>query len=543
MDGSDGNTPLRVRQLKAAIEHLEARSWRLAEVQCRILLAVDTNDIEALLILGLAVAASGEAARAAPILERVRRARPNHADPCHDLETMEPRVPRSVVARQYRACLKLSPADARLRRDFANYLLDNGEPEVALTVLRDAPETPVMFNLRGMALAETGKYKEAARCFDGAARLDPASPAGWSNLGMMLKIEGRFEESLAAYDRAIARDGNDAQIKVNRAIALLHAGRWEDAWRDFEWRFNRPGYKAVSNAAPLPELVGKTRLDGKHVVVWHEEGFGDTLLFARYLPLLAGLGAAVTASVPAPLVRLLREMPGISVIKAGDGVLPPHDFQCPFFSLPRAFGTTTGNVPGDAYLTADPALAASWSERLPRDGLRAGLVWAGQARPWLQGFTSVDRRRSAGLAAFAPLAMVRDVRFVSLQAGTPAAQGQEPPAGMALTDPMESVRDFADTAAIVANLDVVISVDTSVVHLAGAMGKPVFLLDRYDNCWRWLSGRTDTPWYPTLTIFRQPRPGDWGSVMNRVAAALTSLARLRSGLATGAPHAPLATAA
>jgi Tetratricopeptide repeat len=465
----------------------------------------------------------------------VRRARPDNADPCRDLETMQPRVPRSVVARQYRACLRLAPTDARLRRDFANYLLDNSEPDTALTVLRDAPESAVTFNLRGMALAETGKFKEAARCFEGAARMDRDSPAGWSNLGHMLKIEGRFDEALAAYDRAVERAGDDPQIKVNRAIALLHAGRWEAAWRDYEWRFNRPGRVQVSNAPLLPALDQGMRLDGTRVLVWHEEGFGDTLQFVRYLPLLVARGADVTAWVPNPLVRLLRQMPGITIAPAREGT-PAHDMQCPFFSLPRAFGTTTETVPPEPYLAADPALAAAWSARLPSDGLRAGLVWAGQARPWLQGFTSVDRRRSAGLAAFAPLAAVRGVRFVSLQAGTPAAQGQEAPAGMELTDPMEAVHDFADTAAIIANLDVVISVDTSVAHLAGAIGKPVFLLDRYDNCWRWLHGRTDSPWYPSMTIFRQPRPGDWGSAMHRVASALGSLAVFKTGAlgATGA---------
>jgi hypothetical protein len=231
------------------------------------------------------------------------------------------------------------------------------------------------------------------------------------------------------------------------------------------------------------------------------------------------------------------------VIQAGAGVSPPHDLQSPFFSLPRAFGTTIRTVPNAPYITADSTLAAAWAARLPQDGLRAGLVWAGQARPWLQGFTSVDRRRSADLAAFAPLAPVRGVRFVSLQAGTAAAQGQEPPQGMELTDPMEAVRDFADTAAIIANLDVVISVDTSVAHLAGAMGKPVFLLDRYDNCWRWLHGRNDTPWYPSMTIFRQPRPGDWMSVMHRVASALASLAVSRGGQAGLERSATLATAA
>jgi len=529
MDGSDESSGFRARQLKAAIDHLEARRWRLAEIQCRLRLTEDPTDVDAMLILALAISASGEAARAAPLLDRVRRARPDNADPCRDLETMQPRVPRSVVARQYRACLRLTPADQRLRRDFASYLLDNAEPDAALTVLRDAPETPFTFNLRGLALAETSKYKESTRCFESAARLEPNAPAGWANLGMMLRIEGRFDDSLTAYSRAIACAGDDPQIKVNRAITLLHAGRWEQGWRDFEARFERPGYATVSNATLLPSLADGMRLDGKRVLAWHEEGFGDTMQFARYLPVLAALGADVTASVPGPLVRLLSGMPGITVIQAGEGATPAHDLQCPFFSLPRAFGTTTRNVPGELYIQADPALAAAWSARLPAGRLRVGLVWAGQARPWLQGFTSVDRRRSIGLAAFAPLAAVRGVRFVSLQAGTPAAQAQELPPGMELTDPMEAVHDFADTAAIIANLDLVISVDTSVAHLAGAMGKPVFLLDRYDNCWRWLSGRADTPWYPSMTIFRQPRPGDWGSVMHRAASSLTSMAVFRSG--------------
>jgi tetratricopeptide (TPR) repeat protein len=543
MDGPDETPELRARQLKAAIEHLEARRWRLAEVQCRLRLAIEPGDLDAMLILALAIAASGEAARAAPLLERVRRARPDHADPCRDLEIMEPRVPRSVVARQYRACLRLTPADARLRRDFASYLLENGEPDAALAALRDVPEQSVTFNLRGMALAETGKFKEAARCFNSAARLDPESPTGWSNLGMMLRIEGRFDEALAAFDRAIARAGHDPRILVNRAILLLQAGRWEDGWREFEARFHRSGYATPSNAPSLPGLDGSARLDGKRVLVWHEEGFGDTLQVARYLPMLTGLGADVTVLVPGPLLRLLRGMPGVAVIQTGDGALPPHDFQCPSLSLPRAFHATTGNLPTSPYLFADPALAAAWAARLPADGLRVGLVWAGQARHWLQGFASVDRRRSVGLGAFAPLAAVRGARFVSLQAGTAAAQGQEPPPGMELTDPMEMVRDFADTAAIIANLDVVISVDTSVAHLAGAMGKPVFLLDRFDNCWRWLHGRSDSPWYPSMTIFRQPRPGDWGAVMHRAAASLTSLAIFRSGQPSVPRSAALATAA
>ena len=201
------------------------------------------------------------------------------------------------------------------------------------------------------------------------------------------------------------------------------------------------------------------------------------------------------------------------------------DFHCPVFSLPRAFGTTLDTIPSATpYLFADPALVEAWARRLPSGGRRVGLVWAGQARPWLPGFSTLDARRSAGLASFAPFASVPGIRFVSLQKGPPAAEAGTLPPGLVLHDPMPDITDFAETAAIIANLDLVISVDTSVVHLAGALGKPVFLLDRYDNCWRWFSDRDDSPWYPGLRIFRQPVLGDWGSPMQRAAAALRAIA-------------------
>ncbi len=174
------------------------------------------------------------------------------------------------------------------------------------------------------------------------------------------------------------------------------------------------------------------------------------------------------------------------------------------------------------YLRPDPELVAAWSRRLPpATARRIGLVWAGQARPWLTGFATLDSRRSASLAQFAALAAaVPEVQFISLQKGPAAAEASTPPAGMRLHDPTPDIADFADTAAIIGNLDLVISVDTSVVHLAGALGKPVFLLDRYDNCWRWLSDREDSPWYPTVRIFRQETLSDWTAPMRRVAAAL-----------------------
>lgn len=523
----------RRRRLGNALQCLETERWRRAEAECRALLVHDADDMEGMLLLGLTIAAMGETERAAVVLDRVARARPDHAHPCRDLAAMRPAVSRRLVAEQYRACLARSPQDSRLRRDFASFLLDHDEPVEALSVLNPASDCAATRNLTGIALAELGRFSDAIEAFEHAVAMDPVPSMGWSNLGLMLKIEGRYDAALAAYDQAVARSPKDAHIRVNRAVALLHAGRWTEAWAEYEWRLRLPGHTPLPLERLLPAVDGLGDLEGVTVLAQHEEGFGDTLQFMRYLPLLAARGARVIAMVPPPLAQLVRRLPGVTGVVASDAKPPPYDFHCPFFSLPRAFGSTVGTVPNAPYVTADPALSAAWAARLPQDGLRVGLVWAGQARPWLTGFTTLDARRSAGLAAFAPLAGVPGLRFVSLQAGAPAQRAQIPPLGMSLCDPMGGVTDFADTAAIIDNLDVVVSVDTAVVHLAGAMGKPVFLLDRYDNCWRWLSNRTDSPWYRSLTIFRQDRLGDWSEPMRRISASLAAMVAFGSARAPG----------
>jgi tetratricopeptide (TPR) repeat protein len=564
----------RQRQLGTALGRLDAGQWQQTEEACGRLLARDAVDVEALLLLGLSVAARGQTQRAAAILDRVARERPHDPHPCGDLPTLLPRFSRTQVATQYTACLRLAPEDLRLRQAFATFLQEGGEPEAAVALLREGlqlhPGSAVAQHAMGLALAELGHNEEAIWHFHQAVETNPAQAASWANLGMLLKVEHQFDRAIDAYARAIAAAPSDAQIRVNRAVALLHAGRWAEAWPDFEWRLRIKGAVTLPLEFLLPAISEAGNLAGRTVLLTHEEGFGDTMQFLRYVPLLARLGARVLAWVPGPLVRLVRSIPGVAAVFTGDGAPPPFDFHCPFVSLPRAFGTTVATVPSDPYLAADPALAAIWAARLPAATLRVGLTWAGQSRPWLPGFATVDRRRSAGLAAFAPLAAVAGVQFVSLQKGSAQGQIHQMPAGMAggepasggmprgaiaertmaqgtiagattteeramtaggtiagplaLYDPMGMAEDFADTAAIIANLDLVVSVDTAVVHLAGAMGKPVFMLDRYDNCWRWMSGRADTPWYPAMTIFRQETQGDWSIPIARAAAALQAMA-------------------
>lgn len=518
-------------RLAAALRLLSSGAWHEAETAARAAMADDPADPHAALLVGLAVAAMGEDARAAPVLTRAAALRPDADHPCLDLARLKPPLPRALVARQFRACLRLAPADARLRLTFAEFLLDTNHPAEAERLLTDGPDSAACHHLRGLAQAEQNRFPASIASFERAVALNPDAAASWSNLGMVLKIEGAFDDAIAAHDRAVALDPLNPGFRVNRAVSLLKSGRWQRAWEDYEARLELTGARAIDPGRLMPAVRPGDGLVGLTILALHEDGFGDTLQFSRYLPLLAERGARVVAYVPPVLARVMRAMPGVAEVVTDSRRLPPHDFVCPMFSLPRVFATSVRTIPPVPVLALDPILQRHWAGRLPSGGLRAGLVWAGQARPSLPGFGTLDRRRSAGLAAFTPLFDVAGVAFVSLQAG-PAARQVRPP-GVSFVDPMPDVADFADTAAIIAGLDVVISVDTSVVHLAGLVGKPVFLLDRYDGCWRWLSGRRDSPWYPHLTLFRQDQPGDWSGAMASAAASLHAIALFRG---FGAPR-------
>lgn len=527
----------RIAVLARAINDLQANRFGSVTTRCTPMLARDPDDTEALLLCGLAAGARGHTEHAARLLHRAAAGRGNAAHPLHDLAMILCRIGRpDRVAPQFHALHRLAPGDASLLHAFAEFLYDSDQSEAAVPVLEEAlrlrPDVMPTRNLLAMALASVGRTEVAIAQLRDASELDPSRAGTWANLGLLLKDDGRFEEALAAYDTALSLAPADAQIRVNRVVALLRAGRWAEAWPDYEWRLTLAGH-AVRQPRLLPALSSLPDLTGRTILAVHEDGFGDTLHFARYLPLLAARGAHVMASVPAPLIRIMRTVPGVAAVVGPDNTPPHHHFYCPFFSFPRAFETTPDTIPAPIpYLRGDPTSTELWNARLPSGAVRVGLVWAGQARPMLPGFATLDGRRSMTLAALAPLAAVPGAVFVSLQHGPEAAQAATPPPGMTLFDPMPAVTDFADTAAIIANLDLVISVDTSVVHLAGGMGKPVFLLDRYDHCWRWLSGRADSPWYPAQRIFRQTRIGDWAPVLQRAAAALADFAgALRAGTA------------
>jgi tetratricopeptide (TPR) repeat protein len=521
-----GTATNRIAILAQAIIDLNADRFAQTASCCLALLEDNPDDIEAQLLRGLAVGACGHVEDAALLLHGAARGRGDAGHPCLDLVAILRRIGKPAwIEPQIRAALCLAPHDAGLLYAFGDYLYDAGRVDEAIASLTAAvrlrPGYMAARNSLALAFAALGDNQAAIDELLQAVKTDPSVAGTWANLGLLLKDDGRFDEALNAYDAALALAPHDAQIRVNRVVALLRAGRWREAWPDYEWRLTLAGH-ATRQPRLLPELSLLPDLKGRTILALHEDGFGDTLHFARYLPLLAARGARIVVSVPEPLVRIMRTLPGDAEVHGPTGTLPPYDFYCPFFSLPRAFETTPDTIPATIpYLYADPASAEVWGSRLPHAVARVGLAWAGQARPTLPGFRILDGRRSMALTTLAPLAdAVPGVVFVSLQFGQEAAQAGNPPSGMTLFDPMPLVEDFADTAAIIANLDLVISVDTSVVHLAGAMGKPVFLLDRYDHCWRWLSGRDDSPWYSAMRIFRQDSIGGWVSALRHATAAL-----------------------
>jgi hypothetical protein len=314
---------------------------------------------------------------------------------------------------------------------------------------------------------------------------------------------------------------NDAYAHFNRSLSLLALGHYERGWEEYEWRW-KSALAHVRRDFSAPLWRNDFPLDGKTILVHAEQGLGDALQFCRYVPLLAAR-ATVVLVVPKSLTRLLAGM--AQTVTTGEP-LPRFDAWIPMMSLPLAFRTTAETIPSPArYLHADPERIAVWRQRLaPLPGRKVGLVWSGSPRADDPRSRLIDRRRSMALDWLAPLASVPDISLISLQKGEAAVQAQTPPSGMVLHDPSSELQDFADTAALVEALDLVISVDTSVAHLAGALGKPLWVLNRYDQCWCWLAGRTDSPWYASARLFQQKTHGDWTAVIHAVTAALRARA-------------------
>jgi hypothetical protein len=372
-------------------------------------------------------------------------------------------------------------------------------------------------NNLAMALGAAGKVEEAVNIAKTAVEMKSDYAEGFNTLGNLLADLGRYDDAAAAFGRAIQLRPDYAVAHWNLSLILLLRGDFEAGWAEHEWR-RKTTVESHPREFEQPMWDGGD-LHGRTILLHHEQGFGDMIQFIRYAPLVAERGGRVILSCPTELASLLREIPQIAEVHAGDD-LPEFDCHCPILSLPAVFKTRVETIPAKTpYLKAPVESVDRWREILgAKDGkLRVGLAWAGNPRRRL------DRRRSIRLEQLAPLSMVKGVRLYSLQKGQTPQTSTGVPAGLELIDLSSRLHDFAETAGAIENLDLVISVDTAVAHLAGAMGKPVWVLIGYVPASRWMLDRNDSPWYPTMRLFRQPAMDDWSTPIAQIAQALREM--------------------
>ena len=458
----------------------------------------------------------------------------------------------------YDRALQLKPNYAEAFNNRGNALLDLKRPEEALVsydrALQFNPDYVEALNNRGNALMDLKRPGEALVSYDRALQLRPDFAQALSNRGNALRDLNRSDEALASYDRALLLKPNYAHAHNNRGHALrdlrhlneaiasfdraldlmpdyaeahyvrgmvnLLLGHYGQGWVDYEWR-----WKDQSNLTKRPEINGRgwrgENLAGCRIAIYHEQGLGDIIQFVRYLPLLVERGAKVTFLAPANLIRLLRAVTSQIAVVSSIDHQESFDFTCALMSLPLRFGTEASSIPNSApYLNAEPQLSSRWKEKIAGHGVKIGIAWQGSPGG------RIDRGRSIPLAHFSPLSQLPGVRLISLQKAHGLNQLAILPAGSkveTLGDELDRGPDsFIDTAAVMSNLDLVITSDTSIAHLAGALGRPTWVALKYVPDWRWLLDRGDSPWYPTMRLFRQETEGDWKLVFAKIAQELRS---------------------
>lgn len=386
---------------------------------------------------------------------------------------------------------------------------------VAETGIAHTPERSDAYLILGIVLERADRLDDAIAAFRRAIALQPSHHAAANNLANALVAQHRVDEAILLFDDILANAPQAPDARYNRGLAHLLRGDFAAGWEGYAVRFavsqsHLPGH------LPIPFWDGHSSLHGRTLLLRPEQGFGDLLQFARYARLAADAGAVVHLGVPPELRSLGPFFDGVTQALSIDDPVPPIDLQCPLLTAPHAFGTRFETIPNRVpYLRVPPEKVEAWRTALG-PGTKVGLVWSGNPAH------KNDRRRSVALQPMATLLSVPEVRFFSLQKGLRPADAELLAQLPNLSDLGPKLNDFADTAAVVENLDLVICVDTSIAHLAGALGKPVWVLLAHSPDWRWMLHREDSPWYPTMRLFRQPRAGDWDSVIASVHAALAA---------------------
>jgi tetratricopeptide (TPR) repeat protein len=545
--------------LAMAAQYRERGALQPAELLCRQVLQVEPQHPDALYHLGMIAYQMGKAKVAAEYLGRAATLRPE--DPafhCHlgMAYRAQGRFADAIACSE--KALQLRPDYAEAHNNLGNAYKGQGRLHDAIACYEQAvrfqPDFPGTHNNLGVAYQAAGRYDEAVRCCQEALRLQPGFVVAYINLGAALDALGKPEEALASYRQAIFLQPNFAEAYYNLAAALQAMGRPEEAlacfdkalllqpnyapahlarasgrlllgdfkqgWPEYEWRRRIPQFAVPPLSTPQPEWDGSP-LAGRRLLVRAEQGIGDTIQFVRFAPALHKLGGQVIVEAQSHLVSLLRTCPGIDRLVARGDPLPDFDVYTWLLSLPGLLGTHLSNIPGDVpYLWADPEREASWRKELSAfSGFKVGILWQGNPGH------RMDHLRSIPLPDFAPLAQLEGVRLYSLQ----KQYGTEQLAALGDRFPVTDLgvrfdaASFADAAAAIKCLDLVVTVDTALAHLAGALGAPVWVLLPISPDWRWLLQRTDSPWYPSMRLFRQKQPRQWGPVFAAVARGIRHL--------------------
>jgi tetratricopeptide (TPR) repeat protein len=490
--------------LSIAEEHRRAGRLGEAEKKCRGILLQNPDDAGALSLAARLARQQGRIGEAVEFAARAAHAHPHVAELHADLGDLSRAagMREQAIAALARA-VQLKPLDPRFHNGLAAAYFENRQIEQALEVCDRAVQLGATdayaWSNRSGVLRELGRFEEAADMMDRALQLQPDLAPSHLNMGLIRAGQERLSEAMDCTARAIALRPDFAEAHYTLGILQLLLGDLERGWPEYQWR---PTRKALTGK---PLWRGEDP-SGRTVLLLTEQGFGDAIQFVRYVPMLEERGARVVLTCRAELARLLEQI--VRVVRPGEA-LPPHDLWCPLLDLPMVFGTNIQNIPARIpYLKAAPIAEKSRN-------LRVGLVWAGSPTH------RDDYRRSIRFEQLKPILDVPGIEWVNLQVGPAARQAEGSPF---LLPPIEP-RDFADTAAVLAGLDLTVSVDTAVAHLAGAIGKPVWILLAKVPDWRWLLGRPDSPWYPTMRLFRQHKYGDWEGPIREAAQQLLEFPR------------------
>jgi len=485
----------------------------------RTALQLNPNHTDATSNLAAALEQLGRHTEAAELLKKLQALRPRSPETFIRLGEASREQKRFAEALDcFKQALAIDPNCATAHNGMGAAYQEMNQLDQAIACYQKAisldPNLAGAHNNLGFALSLQGQIDSSIDCYNRALSLRPAAPEVYNNLGNALLSKLDIEGSMAAYNKALYFQPDHADGHWNKALLQLLTANFENAWREYEWRWLKfPDQKRYFRP---PQWDGSD-ISGKTILLHAEQGFGDAIQFIRYAPMVVQQrDATVYVECQPELVALFRNLPGVSRTIARGDTLPPFDCHCPLLSLPFAFNTALQTIPATGpYLTADPSLTQIWKRKLAphNDKLKIGLAWAGAA------IHRKDRERSLPPSVLSPLAS-GDRALISLQKG-PSTAGI-PDALPSLIDFTSDLTDFADTAALIANLDLVICADTAVAHLAGALGKPVWLLIAYSPDWRWMLDRDDSPWYPTMKLFRQKSPGDWPEVISRVASELST---------------------